>query len=321
MEKYLSLLLSYCDNLSISYRNYRVIDGSPLKTKPALIFEKVCADNTLYLRLVDALSGFEPDFVEEYNLSRVVMVNDLEQVITVHEVEHAGHYQAYKKLKSHLNRLHRELNLLGSGYYEDGDLFIIDSELAEALVYEKLPALAKECMVYGAEDLKSYRVRKAKPELKLSMTHGIDFLEGEVRLYFGDEVFSLFEVLHHYRKNAYIQLSDGERVLLDDDYVDRLERIFRNKGRQKQISFFDLPEVEELIGKRLSGDELKSPVNSMKDLTISIRKRFLFQHYSCSRDHTRKRGSGGWIICIGTGWAVALRTIWDWERRYRPLPC
>ena len=252
--KYLSLLFSYCDNIHVDYKNCRLSEGPQLKTKPALVFEKVCADNSLYLRVIDALPGFEPDFVELYDLSRVATVNEMEGLIEVSDLQQSGHFQVYKTVKKHLNQLRKRLGLDTPGFYEEDNLFIIDAELAELLVYEKLPGLASDCMVFGAEDLKSYRVRTVKPELSLSLNHSINFLEGEVELRFGDEIFSLFEALYHYRKNAYIQLSDGDRVLLNQVYVQRLERIFQRKKDSERISFFDLPLVEELIGEKLSGE-------------------------------------------------------------------
>lgn len=257
LEKYLSLLFSYCDHIHIGYRDFRLMDAAPQETRPALVFEKVCADHSLYLRVVDALPGFDPDFFEQYDLSRVVTVNDAEKMILRSELVQTGHEVLIRKLKTHLNRLGRHLEVEGQGYYEEGNLFIIEAELAEQLVYEKLPGLAAVYAVYGAEDLKSYRVRTAKPELSLSLSHGIDFLEGDVSLRFETEVFSLFEVLHHYRRHAYVQLSDGKRQLLDPDYVQRLERIFQHRRDRERISFFDLPLIEELIGERLANDHFK----------------------------------------------------------------
>ena len=254
LGKYLSLLFSYCDNIHINYKNYHLNEGPQLKTKPALVFEKVCADFSLYLRVIDALPGFEPDFIEMYDLSRIATINEMEEAIVVSDLLQTGHYQIYKSIKQHLHKLRKRLDSNGPGYYEEDNLFIIDAELAELLVYEKLPGLAADCMVFGAEDLKSYRVRTVKPELSLSLKHSIDFLEGEVELRFGDEVFSLFEALYHYRKNAYIQLSNGDRILMNQEYVQRLERIFQRKKNRESISFFDLPLVEELIGEKLSGE-------------------------------------------------------------------
>ncbi|MBU2647531.1 DEAD/DEAH box helicase, partial [bacterium] len=254
LGKYLSLLVSYCDNIGISYKSCHLEEGPQLKTKPALVIEKVCADNSLYLRIIDALPGFDPDFVSQYDLTRVVSVNEIDNAIVVSHLIHAGHIQVYKTVKTHLNRLQKTLDDPDAGYHEEEDLFIIDADLAQQLIYEELPGLASTCMVFGAEDLKRYRVRTLKPELSLSLNHGIEFLEGEIELRFGDESFSLFDALHQYRKKAYIQLSDGDRVLLDRDYVQRLERIFQRKRGRESVSFFDLPLVEELIGEKLSDE-------------------------------------------------------------------
>jgi len=254
LGKYLSLLFSYCDNIKVNYKDCRLNEGPLLKTKPALVIEKVCADNSLYLRIIDALPGFEHDFVELYDLSRVASVNEIEGSIVVSELTQTGHYDVYKTVKQYLHLLRKRLDSDAPGYYEEDNLFIIDAELAELLIYEKLPGLAADCMVFGAEDLKSYRIRTVKPELSLSLNHSINFLEGEVELRFGDEVFSLFEALYHYRKNAYIQLSNGDRLLMNQEYVQRLERIFQRKKDSESISFFDLPLVEELIGEKLAGE-------------------------------------------------------------------
>lgn len=276
LEKYLSLLFSYCDHIGVDFRGYRLVQGPQLETRPALVFEKVCADNSLYLRIVDALPGFEPDFIEQYDLSRIVTVNEVEKAVVLSELTHVGHYDLYRQVKKRLNRICKQLELESAGYYEEENLFIIDAEPAEKLVYERLPALATTCMVFGAEDLKSYRVRTAKPEIGLSLSHDIDFFEGDVELQFGGEVFSLFEVLYNYRKNAYIQLSDGDRLLLDPDYLQRLERIFQRKRDRERISFFDLPLVEELIGEKLAREtftharEVFEGFNELKRMPVEI---------------------------------------------------
>jgi len=276
LPKYLSLLLSYFDNIGIEYGRYRLEQGKPLQTRPALVFEKVCADNTLYLRVVDALPGFEPDFIEQYDLSCVVTVDDAGETITVSALKHAGCHELFRQVKGQLNRICRQLELVGSGFHEEDNLFVIEAEPAERFVYERLPALAADCLVFGAEDLKSYRVRTAKPEIRLSLNHGIDFLEGEVELGFGEEVFSLFEVLYQYRKNAYVQLSDGNRALLDPAFLGRLERIFQHRRSSERISFFDLPLVEELIGEKLASEsfvkarEVFEGFNHIQEMTIAL---------------------------------------------------
>ena len=49
LTKYLSLALSYLDNLRVAYNEYRVIttDTEPVQAQPCLIFEKIDADQSL----------------------------------------------------------------------------------------------------------------------------------------------------------------------------------------------------------------------------------------------------------------------------------
>ncbi len=59
-----------------------------------------------------------------------------------------------------------------------------------------------------------------------------------------------------HRKQRYVVLSDGNRAIFDEGYMRRLERIFnRNKNAKRvTVSFFDLPEMEELLNERLEGE-------------------------------------------------------------------
>lgn len=70
------------------------------------------------------------------------------------------------------------------------------------------------------------------------------------------ETFSLSDILEQFRRKRYVQLSDGNRAILDSRYMGRLQRLFNRsagKGRVK-VSFFDLPELESLIQDKVSGD-------------------------------------------------------------------
>ena len=88
LQKYLSLFYSYVENAKLQYEDYtvkRVPD--PLKAKPALIFEKVDADNSLYMRVGQIMPNTEIDFLDEYDLFRFASVNEMEENINVHPIE------------------------------------------------------------------------------------------------------------------------------------------------------------------------------------------------------------------------------------------
>ena len=67
----------------------------------------------------------------------------------------------------------------------------------------------------------------------------------------------MFEVLKQYQKQKYIKLADGTNALLNQHYLERLERLFDRKRNKAALSFFDLPIVEEIIGEKIAGDQFQ----------------------------------------------------------------
>jgi len=245
-EKYLSLLYSYFENITVGYLDYKVVEGDPKHTMPALIFEKVDADNSLYLRVSTSLPGFEADFFDDYDISKVASLNDIEKKIVVGNVLHEETYSCFNQIEKLLRKYKRALKNHNEYYLED-NLFIIEEELAKEFIFKELTHLITRFAVFGAEKLKSYKVRAVTPTLKLSLSHGIDFLEGDVELEIEGQTISLFEALNHYRKNSYISLNDGTHAIINKNYLQKLTRIFKKQKGGVKVSFFDLPIVEELI--------------------------------------------------------------------------
>ena len=64
------------------------------------------------------------------------------------------------------------------------------------------------------------------------------------------------DFLQQYKKQKYIRLSDGNRAIIDEKYVRKLERIFKQSKDKKlfKISFFDLPEIESMLEEKMKGE-------------------------------------------------------------------
>ncbi len=248
-EKYLSLLFTYLGDISVRLDGYRVVEGEPRRTKPTLIFEKIDPENALHLRLGVSLGDFDPDFFEAYDVTRVAAVNDLEKRITVSDLLHEEIGSDIKTVEKLIKSHRRKLNN-GAGYYAEDNLFIVEEGLARAFIGAELPRLMGRFAILGAEKLKSYKVRAVSPRLNLSLSHGIDFLEGDASLEIEGESIPLFSALNQYRKHAYITLGDGTQALVHQQYMDRLDRIFKKAKDGVKMSFFDLPAVEELIDEK-----------------------------------------------------------------------
>jgi superfamily II DNA or RNA helicase len=263
LERYLSLFFSYCHQIEVQFRDYQVMSGLALKPRPSIIFEKITQDNSLYVRVVQSLSGTDPTFIEEYDITTVVSVNHPDRQIIVSEVHPVADLNVTTGITKILNELKKECTEEGD-FYQDGSFFIVESPLSELFAQKALPRLAMEFEVFGSENLEPYQIRMAKPELNLSLDHGIDFLEGSADLVIEGESFSLFEALHQFRSHAYINLSDGTKAIIDHDYVQKLERIFQKQKDGVKISFFDLPLVDELLEERIENSNYEDARNVYK---------------------------------------------------------
>ncbi len=256
-ERYLSLLYSYFPSLKVRFLEFRVASEAreTVKTAPALIFDKVDEENTLYVRMSPMLPQFpqfDPDFLGAYEISTIVRLNDMEKTLIVSNVEGGSITQHLDDLDKLFAKYAAKLTGKTSrkaqeSYIREGSMFIIPAELAQEFIRHELPNLIGSYAILGAEKLKSYKVRAVNPTLNLHLSSGIDFLEGDASLGIEGEVFSLFDVLSQYRKNSYITLADGTQAIINEKYIQKLERIFSKQKNKVKVSFFDLPLVEELI--------------------------------------------------------------------------
>lgn len=259
LEKYLSLLFSYLDNFKVQYKNYKVEELRETRaTEPALIFEKIDTDNALHLRITQILQGFDFEFLEQFDLHKCVEISELEETIRVVYIEQKPIEELsdviLKLLKKHIPK---EVKKKTNEIYQEENLFVVPQEIANGFIYNELSTLLLSWKLFGAEKLKSYKINTSQPRLDVSLSSGIDFLEGNATLDFDGEKISLWEALTQYRQKRYVELSDGSHALLNESYVQKLQRLFKKKKDKIEISFFDLPLVEELIDERNSSAVFK----------------------------------------------------------------
>lgn len=260
LENYLSLLFSYLDNVGVRYGDYRLVEGEPRQCVPAIVFEKIDADNVLSMRVQFSLAGADPDLFFRYDIRKIAQPDESEKTIKVSEMLYGDISEHVTALQTALGKYKRGLKgKEKANFWMESDIFFIEEELAKEFIYRELPALLGTYAIFGAERLKQYKVRAVTPSLSLSLHHGIDFLEGDATLTVEGETFSLFEALSHYNKNNYLTLADGTRAIINQTYIRKLERLFRKEKSKVRISFFDLPAVEELLAEKMSGEVFARP--------------------------------------------------------------
>ena len=277
LEKFLTISYSYFDNLDIDYRGYGIVFEGQRELKPEIIIEKIARDRTLYLKLGLSISSIDYDFLEEYDARSAVLVNDLEKKIIVCDVDISAIGNAVEEIVRILVKYQRKLKLR-EAYYLDGNLIIMQENLAKEFVTNELLNLIGRYKVLGTDKLKKYKIKTAKPRMVANLSHSIDFLEGDAYLDIDGEKFSIFDFISNFKENSYIVLSDGTNALVSKKYIEKLERIFKKKDGKLRVSFFDLPIVEELIEDKIGAATIVKDkgvflgFNQLKDMDIPVPK-------------------------------------------------
>ncbi|MGB0930157.1 MAG: DEAD/DEAH box helicase, partial [Chitinophagales bacterium] len=195
---------------------------------------------------------------EQFDLHRIAELNEIEQSINIRYIERQPLEEVIKRINKVLSAyLPKRKKGDDTQIVLEGNLFIIPKEVASGFLYHELPKLLNDFNIYGAEKLKSYKIAPMQPTLNLSLNHGIDFLEGDASLDFEGELIGLFDAITQYNKQKYVLLSDGTHAVVNGEYIQKLQRIFRKKKKGVELSFFDLPFVEELIDEKVAKKTFK----------------------------------------------------------------
>ncbi len=257
VQEYLSVLYSYIDNIEVVYADYTIErQQQEIKPRPTLLFEKVDTDRTLYLRLTEQIKGLSVDFLQRFDVNTIATLTDDHHII-VRQVANIQLDDYAETLRQLIVKHAPNREVAKQVYCNEDYLFVIPESVAAPFLVSALPQLLSDYQLIGADKLRDYKVRPIMPKLKVSLSSGIDFLEGEANVELDGEQFTLGQLLSQYSKKRYVELSDGNRAIIDDGYMRRLERIFsRKKGKDGSIkvSFFDLPEIEDLLNHQLEGE-------------------------------------------------------------------
>lgn len=254
-EEFLSILFSTVDNIRVDFDDRNVIfQDDPIHMTPILAIEKIDSENSLYLKVSEEAGNLPMEICENFKLSKAVTITDKSMVVKTIGKSSLDENVAILRASLEENASKKE----AKGIWNERNHFVVPQEIASRFLYNSFAKLLALFKIVGAEKLKSYKIVPAKPKLNLRLSSGIDFLEGKATVEIGGQEFTLRDLLAQYGRQKYITLSDGNRAVVDSSYIKRLQRIFRNnpKGEDVKISFFDLPEIMDLLDEK--GKEAKS---------------------------------------------------------------
>ena len=248
LETYCTLILKNYKNLELKYEDYETLVSGEKEATPQLIIEKIAFDNSLYLKLNSIISTMDYEFFIKNQIENVVTVNEIEKKLDISKINLKNLSNDMLEIIKVLAKLQKNIGLR-SAYYVDNDNFIILTEnLAKEFVKKELLQLTSKYSIIGTDKLRKYNIKVVKPKIKGNFKYNIDYFEGEVDVEIEGEKFSIHQLLNNYKRDEYIVLSDGTNALINKDYIEKLQRIFKDEEENKvKISFFDMPLIEDII--------------------------------------------------------------------------
>ncbi len=326
--QFLTIFYSWVNGVQLNHNGLEITDNAqPLALFPTLWFERVDSDLSLYVSFTATLPDYDlPD--------TPIPLRCVISPIGNHTAERRQ--LAWPDMEAEISSIDETLTKSLGGQraasqhlYRDGNTLIMSHKAASAFLISVFPTLQGRFRILGAERLREYKVKYLEPKLKLNVSSGIDFLEGKAEIDLDGEQLSWRDFLTQFKQKRYIELSDGSLGIVDDRYVKRLERLFVNAGKrdgQVKISYFDMPEVEALLGQRVQGkmaDNLRDfyeginglATRRMKYNTVQAKLRNYQKEGVKWLNHLHEHGFGG-CLADDMGLGKTLQAITMLSRVY-----
>lgn len=252
LATYLSLTLTRFTGLDIRYKDYAVVRGPVRTAKPALSFGQIDEHGYLYVRPVSSVDGYPPGFFEDFDVTQVVEIDDVERRIIVSEVVFPSDPgQMFRSMITAHDKKGSE------DIFDESGRFLLDPDFAESFLSATMPQLLSAFQLYEANKLAHFKIRQASPILHLQISSGIDFLEGTADVDICGQIFSYGRFIMEYRKTGWLRLSDGSKAYPDAREVERLQRLIahtKDDDGTVGVSFFDVPMLSKQSGLVADGE-------------------------------------------------------------------
>jgi hypothetical protein len=253
LEAFLTIFCTNYQNVSVHFPPYQFLQGEKMSTVPSLIIHDIDASKNLQLTLQSVIPEYPQDFFLEYDVQIIATVDEVASKILLHDLESTDLDGPRAKLLQYLKEAAGKAGA-NPGFHLHGELFIIEKETARILVSEYFGQISQIFSILGGEKLSAFNIRTITPKANLSLSSGIDFLEGRLNLDIEGSIYTLSQLLAQLKKSSYIPLSDGSQGIINRDYMAKLERVFKPKADGVKVSFYDLPLVEDILEGKISGE-------------------------------------------------------------------
>ncbi|MEX6494334.1 DEAD/DEAH box helicase [Fusobacterium animalis] len=251
LESYGTLILKNYKNIDLKYEDYETIISDEKTAIPQIIIEKIAFDNSLYLKINSIISTMDYDFFIKNQIETVLTVNELEKKLEISKINLENLSSDMFEIVKVLTKLQKSIGLKSSYYIDNENFIILNEELAKEFVKKELLQLTGKYSIIGTDRLRKYNIKAVKPKISGRFSYNLDYFEGEVEVEVEGDKFSIQQLLNNYKKDEYIVLSDGTNALINREYIEKLQRIFKEEdGNKVKVSFFDMPIVQDMIDEK-----------------------------------------------------------------------
>ena len=251
LESYGTLILKNYKNIDLKYEDYETIISEEKTAIPQIIIEKIAFDNSLYLKINSIISTMDYDFFIKNQIETVLTVNELEKKLEISKINLENLSSDMFEIVKVLTKLQKSIGLKSSYFIDNENFIILNEELAKEFVKKELLQLTGKYSIIGTDRLRKYNIKAVKPKISGRFSYNLDYFEGEVEVEVEGDKFSIQQLLNNYKKDEYIVLSDGTNALLNTEYIEKLQRIFKEEdGNKVKVSFFDMPIVQDMIDEK-----------------------------------------------------------------------
>ncbi|SIQ41869.1 Superfamily II DNA or RNA helicase, SNF2 family [Alkalispirochaeta americana] len=244
---FLSITLSRFPLLKVDFQQCETVYGKPRTLRAALVFQEIDAYNYLHLQPVSTLDGYPPGFFEEQDILKIAEIHYQERHLEIAEIIYADSPQ--ERFLAILKKFRKDAE---KHVHAENGRYILPPEFAEPFLSEHMTDLARDFELFHAETLKRYRIRYAKPKLRLSLGSGLDYFEGRAAVEVDGQEFSYGHFLNEYRQSGYVKLDNGDKLFPEKREMDRFTRVLNRKPSgtddEVHLSFFDLAMLDITAG-------------------------------------------------------------------------
>ena len=251
LESYATLILKNYKNIDLKYEDYETVLSEERNAIPQIIIEKISFDNSLYIKINSIISTMDYEFFTKNKIETVLIVNELEKKLEISKINLENLSSDMFEIVKVLTKLQKSIGLKSSYYIDNENFIILNEELAKEFVKKELLQLTGKYSIIGTDRLRKYNIKAVRPKLSGKFSYNLDYFEGEVEVEIEGEKFSIQQLLNNYKKDEYIVLSDGTNALINREYIEKLQRVFKEEdGNKIKVSFFDMPIVQDMIDEK-----------------------------------------------------------------------